>query len=116
MLELGKILIPARRRHGKEHLLDLKVARRELLTEELGHGLGIKAVIVAAPSTQHELLATQLIADGKDKADTVAQGIQQGVVAHTVLLAGTLEVGCGGNDHIGVCVHAVAVEAHGGHR
>ena len=80
MLELGKVLIPARRGHGKEDLLDLEVARRELLAEELGHGLGIKAVVLAAPSTQHELLATKLIADGKDKADAVAQGIQQSIV------------------------------------
>ena len=58
MLELGKIFVPARRGHGKKDLLDLKVARCELLAEELGHGLGVKAVVVAAPSAQHELLAT----------------------------------------------------------
>ena len=115
MLKLGKILIPARRGHGKEDLLDLKVARRQLLAEELCHGLGVEAIVVAAPSAQHELLATQLIADGKDKADAIAQRVQQGIVAHAVLLASTLDVGRGGNDHVGVRMHVVAVEAHRRH-
>ena len=115
MLELGKIFVPARRGHGKKDLLDLKVARCELLAEELGHGLGVKAVVVAAPSAQHELLATQLVADGKHKADAIAQGVQQGIVTHTILLASALGVGRGGHDHVGIRMYVVAVEAHRRH-
>ncbi len=115
MLELGEVLIPARRGHSKEDLLDLEVARCELLAENLGHGLGIKTVVVAAPSAQYELLAIQLVADGEHKADTVAQRVQQRIVAHAVLLACALGIGRGGHDHIGVCMHVVAVKTHRRH-
>ena len=97
-----EVLAEAFAPNGKDHRSRHVLTARQLLSKHLGNHGSIPATRIAAGSAQDELLVTQAVGNRQGKANAVAHGISQLLIAHAVLRARTAHIGR--RKHNDVCI------------